>query len=57
MRQIPGVRSGRELPSLIKSHIDSIRTTALAVYSGAKFELPWPYDVNFATCYYTPDVP
>jgi hypothetical protein len=22
-----------------------------------KFELLWPYDVNFATCYYTPDVP
>jgi hypothetical protein len=29
----------------------------LATYSGAKFELFWPYDVNFSTCYYTPDVP
>jgi hypothetical protein len=29
----------------------------LATYPGAKFELLWPYDVNFATCYYTPDVP
>jgi hypothetical protein len=27
------------LTSLIKSHIDSIRTTVLAAYSGAKFEL------------------
>jgi hypothetical protein len=29
----------------------------LAAYSRAKFEPLWPYDVNFATCYYTPDVP
>jgi hypothetical protein len=45
------------LASLIKSHIDAIRTAVLASYSGAKFELLWPFDVNFATCYYTPDVP
>lgn len=45
------------LASLIKSHIDAIRTAVLAAYSGAKFELLWPFDVNFTTCYYTPDVP
>jgi hypothetical protein len=45
------------LAGLIKSHIDAIRTTVLAAYSGAKFELLWPFDVNFSTCYYTPDVP
>jgi hypothetical protein len=45
------------LASLIKSHIDAIRTAVLAAYSGAKFELLWPFDVNFARCYYTPDVP
>lgn len=43
--------------SLIKTHIDSIRTTVLAAYAGAKFELLRPYDVNFSTCHYTPDVP
>jgi len=39
------------LASLIKNHIASIRTTVLASYSSAKFELLWPYDVNFETCY------
>jgi hypothetical protein len=53
---INGSADANFLASLIKSHIDSIRTTVLAAYSGAKFELLWPYDVNFATCYYTPDV-
>jgi len=43
--------------SLIKSHIDAILTAVLASYSGAKFELLWPFDVSFATCYYTADVP
>ena len=38
------------LASLIKSHIDAIRTAVLAAYSGAKFELLWPHDVNFTTC-------
>ena len=42
---------------LFSFEFDSIRTTVLATYSGAKFELLWPYDVNFATCYYTPDIP
>ena len=54
---VNGSADANFLASLIKTHIDSIRTTVLAAYSGAKFELLWPYDVNFATCYYTPDVP
>jgi hypothetical protein len=37
------------LRSRIKTHIDSIRTHVLATYSGAKFELLWPYDVNYPT--------
>jgi hypothetical protein len=52
---VSGSADANFLASLIKSHIDSIRTAVLAAYSGAKFELLWPYDVNFATCYYTPD--
>lgn len=51
---INGSADADYLASLIKSHIESIRTTVLAGYSGAKFELLWPYDVNFATCYYVP---
>ena len=54
---VNGSADANFLASLIKSHIDSIRTSVLASYSGAKFELLWPYDVNFGTCYYTPDVP
>jgi hypothetical protein len=54
---VNGSADANFLADLIKSHIDSIRTTVLAAYSSAKFELLWPYDVNFATCYYTPDVP
>jgi hypothetical protein len=54
---VNGSADANFLASLIKTHIDSIRTSVLASYSSAKFELLWPYDVNFATCYYTPDVP
>lgn len=54
---INGSADANFLAGLIKMHIDSIRTTVLASYPGAKFELLWPYDVNFPTCYYTPDVP
>lgn len=45
------------LAARIKAHIDSIRTTVLATYAGAKFELLFPYDVCFSTCYYTDDLP
>ena len=45
------------LAGAIKAHIDAIRAAVLASYSGAKFELLYPQDVNAATCYYTPDVP
>jgi len=33
----------------IKSHIDTIRTYVLAAQPTAKFELLWPYDVNYPT--------
>jgi hypothetical protein len=45
------------LANRIKSHIDAIRTTVLAAYPGAKFELLWPYDVNYQSCYYTAALP
>jgi hypothetical protein len=51
---VNGSADANFLASLNKSHIDSIRTTVLAAYSGAKFELLWPYDVNFSTCYPAP---
>ncbi len=54
---INGLADASCLASLIKSHFDSIRTTVLAAYTGEKFELLWPYDVNFATCHYTRDIP
>jgi hypothetical protein len=50
---INGSAGATFLASMIKTFIDSIRTTVLAAYSGAKFEPLWPYDVNFSTCYYT----
>jgi hypothetical protein len=41
----------------IKAHIDAIRTAVLAACSNAKFELLWPYDVNYPSCYYTSIAP
>lgn len=54
------VNSGADanwLRGRIKAHIDTIRTHVLATYSGAKFELLFPYDVNYASCYHTLDFP
>ena len=31
----------------IKAHIDAIRAEVLGTYAGTKFELLWPYDVNY----------
>jgi hypothetical protein len=45
------------LQGRIKSHIDTISAAVLASYSGAKFELLFPYDVAFPQCYYTTDLP
>ena len=56
----PTVNSGADaawLASCIKTHIDAIRTAVLAVQSGAKFELLWPFDVNYSTVYWTNDMP
>ncbi|MGE5570121.1 MAG: hypothetical protein ACM3S5_13885 [Rhodospirillales bacterium] len=35
------------LRGLVKAHIDSIRAYVLATCAGARFELLWPYDVNY----------
>lgn len=56
----PAVNSGADaafLAGAIKTHIDAIRTAVLAAWPAAKFELLYPYDVNYPTCYYTADVP
>jgi len=56
----PTVNGGADaawLSATIKTHIDAIRTAVLAAQPGAKFELLWPYDVNYPSCYYTGDVP
>jgi hypothetical protein len=39
---VNGSADANFLARLIKTHIDSIRTTVLAAYSGAKFKLLWP---------------
>jgi hypothetical protein len=39
---VNGSADANFLASLIKTHIDSIRTTVLAAYSGAKFKPLWP---------------
>lgn len=45
------------LVAQIKTHVDAVIAAVLGVYAGAKFEVLWPYDVNFATCYYSNDLP
>ena len=37
------------LRARIKAHIDGIRSSVLATVPSAKFELLWPYDVNYPT--------
>lgn len=56
----PTVNGGADasfLAARLKSHIDSLRTYVLGLYSGASFELLWPDDVNFLPCYYTNQYP
>lgn len=56
----PAINSYRDanfLRSRIKDHIDAIRATVLAAYPNARFELLWPYDVNYPSCYYTTQAP
>jgi hypothetical protein len=45
------------LAGQIRTHIDAVRTAVLAAYAGAKFELLYPYDVNFPQAYSTNDLP
>jgi hypothetical protein len=45
------------LAGRIKTHIDAIRTTVLASYAGAKFELLYPNDVTFQAAYSTAALP
>jgi hypothetical protein len=45
------------LAGRIYTHISTIVTTVLGTYAGAKFELLWPYDVNFSPCYSSSDLP
>lgn len=45
------------LAGRLKTHCDSIRTAVLTVTAGAKFELLFPYDVCYPTCYFTTAVP
>ncbi len=48
----PAVNGGADaefLRARIKAHIDEIRSFVLASVAGARFELLWPYDVNYPT--------
>ena len=44
---VNGYADANWLRERIKTHIDAIRTAVLAAVPGAKFELLWPYDVNY----------
>jgi hypothetical protein len=46
---VNGYADANFLRSRLKAHIDAIRAVVLAAVSGAKFELLWPYDVNYPT--------
>ena len=45
------------LAARLKTHCDTIISTTKASYAGAKFEVLWPYDVNYASCYFTANLP
>jgi len=56
----PTVNSGADasfLAARLASHIDTLKTYILGLYSGASFELLWPDDVNYLPCYYTNQYP
>ncbi len=44
-------------PARLKAHIDAIRTSVLAQYPNAKFELLYPNDVNNPVCLLGPGIP
>jgi hypothetical protein len=46
---VNGYADANFLRSRLKAHIDSIRAVVLATVPGTKFELLWPYDVNYPT--------
>jgi len=45
------------LAGRLQTHCSSIVTATKTAYSNAKFELLWPYDVNYKLCYFTNDMP
>jgi hypothetical protein len=45
------------LSGQIYTHVSTIVAAVLAAHATSKFELLYPLDVNFPTCYYTPDLP
>src|SRR5947209_14509418 len=56
----PGVNSGQDasfLADRLKAHVDAIRTSVLAQYPDAKFEILYPNDVNNPVCHLGPGVP
>jgi hypothetical protein len=56
----PTVNSGEDtafLASRLKSHVDAIRTSVLAQFPSAKFEVLYPNDVNNPVCLVGPGVP
>lgn len=40
------------LRSRLKNYVDAVRAIVLGTYAGAKFELLWPYDVNYKLPYW-----
>lgn len=55
----PTVNAGTDtafLAARLKAHVDSIRTSVLAAYPDAKFEILYPDDVNNAACLVGPGV-
>jgi hypothetical protein len=54
------VNSGADatfLAGRVKAHTDTIIAAVLTTYGTAKFELLFPFDVDFYTCYYTDILP
>jgi hypothetical protein len=45
------------LAGRVKSYCDAIRTYVLGGFASAKFELLFPYDVCYPSCYFTADMP
>ncbi len=56
----PAVNGGADtnfLAAQLKAHVDAIRTSVLAAYPNAKFELLYPNDVNNPVCYVNANTP